>query len=392
MPENAIGTQQLKIRRWDWLLILGLTLAPMTGLRIWKIGPAEALVFIWCLRYIPRKAIRNSEILRFFMLFLGAMALGTVWGLILVPEEVVLSGWSTWIYMMFVAVGMYEGLRRNELAYNEKLCRTFADVAGVWNLALFILARAGIRSVLGAPLWYYHRYSAGGTNPHQIAIMMCGLTFLFAREFVQHRKMIWNLLMALVSAVILAATESSTAIMALALGLVIEVTVVVNNRMLGRARHTLLILIELVFAALILAVFYRLIYRYAYTWIANDANGLGRLRIFSNIQTTFAQSPIVGLGPGMHSRGSGGQLIEYHNTYLEVLAASGMVGMIALILFTVRLLKKVALDNTFLPVVAALYTYGLAGFAMRRLIYWGIIVFTYTICEQKTIQKGNLAP
>ena len=48
MPHKPIRVHHNKIRTWDWLLILGLTIAPMTGLRIWKIGPAEVLTFIWC--------------------------------------------------------------------------------------------------------------------------------------------------------------------------------------------------------------------------------------------------------------------------------------------------------------------------------------------------------
>ena len=31
------------IQRWDWLLLIGLCPAPMTGLRIWRMGPTEVL-------------------------------------------------------------------------------------------------------------------------------------------------------------------------------------------------------------------------------------------------------------------------------------------------------------------------------------------------------------
>ena len=31
----------------DWILLIGLSLAPMTGLRIWKIGPSEVLCLLW---------------------------------------------------------------------------------------------------------------------------------------------------------------------------------------------------------------------------------------------------------------------------------------------------------------------------------------------------------
>ena len=76
-------------------------------------------------------------------------------------------------------------------------------------------------------------------------------------------------------------------------------------------------------------------------------------------------------------------MIEYHNTYLEVLACSGLVGFFALVRFTLKLLGKIRGDSAFLPVVVAMYAYGLAGFGMRRLVYWGLIVMAYVICEAR---------
>jgi O-antigen ligase len=387
MRNSRVSISKIKIFRWDWLLIIGLILAPMTGLRIWKIGPAEVLVLIWCLKYIPRLKIHDTAILRFFGLFLGSMALGTIWGLFVAREEVVLSGWFTWIYMMFVSIGLYEGLRCNTFEYNERMLRTFAYLAALWNIVLYVLARAGRGTFLGAPLWYYHRYSAGGTNPHQIAIMMCGIFFILLREFILHRNMLFSVILMIASGTILLATESSTALLALVLGILIELYVAFNNRLFGAGRHFRVILVEGILTFLVLVVFYQLIARYAYDWIAGDTNGLGRLKIFSNIKNTFMLSPLVGLGPGMHSRGKVEELIEYHNTYLEVIAAAGMVGLYALAAFTVRLLKKIRADNTYLAVVVSMYAYGLAGFGMRRLLYWGIIVFIYVITEERTLAK-----
>ena len=373
--------QHNRIRAWDWLLILGLTLAPMTGLRIWKIGPAELLVLVWCLRYLPRRRVPNGALMRFFLLFYGAMAIGTMMGLFLTPEETDLSDWPTWLYLMLVSLCMYQGLRNNELVYNEKLLTRFATLATLLQLLLYIMADSGVRTVFGAPLWFYYRYSGGGTNPHQVAVMMCGLTFVFAREILNKRHLLWNLLLLIGSITVLLATQSSTGVMALAMGLFLEFLVYINRMAGGRRGRVFLILLEGLVCTLLMLVLYRLLYSYAYTWISNDSNGLGRLEIFANIKTTFEKDPFFGLGPGMHST-SGGRLIEYHNTYLEILAASGMVGASAFLIFTIRLLQKITRDTTFLPAIAAMYAYGFAGFAMRRLVYWGIVVFVLVICEQ----------
>ena len=73
------------------------------------------------------------------------------------------------------------------------------------------------------------------------------------------------------------------------------------------------------------------------------------------------------------------------------MAASGLVGLTAFLIFTVRLLRKMANDTTFLPAITAMYAYGFAGFAMRRLVYWGIVVFVLVICEQKSQQQMRLS-
>ncbi len=387
MLERKITIPKMKIRRWDWLLVIGLVLAPMTGLRIWKVGPAEVLVFLWCLKYIPKKKIHNSGILRFFGVFLGSMAIGTIWGLVVAREEVILSGWITWAYLAFVSIGIYTGLSLNSAEYTERLISTFVFVAALWNIPLYLYASAGGRSILGAPLWYYYRYSGGGTNPHQIAVLMCGMVFLSLKEVLERRRLLLNLGITAFGILILLRTESSTAVLSLAMGIVIEFFVVINRRIPGRARRFRFLLLEVVIALLVLVVFYRLIYRFAYNWIASDSNGLGRLSLAAQFERSFKASPIFGLGPGSHARRGTGELIEYHNTYLEILAATGIVGMVAFLRFTFLLLQKIKEDTLYLPMVVAMYGYGFAGFAMRRLIYWGLIVLVYVVCERKQKER-----
>jgi hypothetical protein len=40
---NCSIKRHLNIEKWDWLLIIGLVFAPMTSLRIGKVGPGEVL-------------------------------------------------------------------------------------------------------------------------------------------------------------------------------------------------------------------------------------------------------------------------------------------------------------------------------------------------------------
>lgn len=121
-------------------------------------------------------------------------------------------------------------------------------------------------------------------------------------------------------------------------------------------------------------------YSFFICWVSKDANGLGRFDIFSTFPNAYLKSPLVGLGPGVHGRDG---LIEFHNTYFEVLAASGLFGGIVFLLFSIRISKKAILaDWRLFIVIVSMYAYGLAGFAMRRLVFWGVISFIVTISDQ----------
>ena len=386
-PVMAKGRRPHKRPEWDDLLVLALVFAPMTGLRIWKIGPGEFFALLWALPFLPTRKLKKSPILRFFAVFLGSMAVGSVIGLVVARDELILSEWSTWLYLMIISLGLYRGLSLNTPERNEQLLLRFSTASAVWNILLFLYSYTGARSIFGAPLWYFYRYSAGGTNPHQIALVVCSLILVFTRELIYRRKMLWNILLIIGLVAILSATYSSTALMATAAGVMVSVVVVINRNAFGSRRHNGAILVELLLGLLVLVVFYQILYQYFYDWVASDSNGLGRFQIFSRIGKTFEKSPLFGLGPGTHSRDENGYLIEYHNTYLEVLAASGLVGVYALLAFTIRLLRKVSVDTTYLPVIVALYTFGLAGFGMRRLFYWGMITFIFVIAEQRKAKE-----
>ena len=172
--------RDIRIRPWDWLLIIGAVLAPMTGLRIWKIGPAEALCFLWSIKNLNIRSIKLNEFFRFFLLFLLGMFLGTLICITAAPEELTVSGWATWAFLAFTACRLLSEIRKNRLEYNEKLMDLICGLSVVWYLFLYVYSMTVSRTFLGAPLWYSsRRFSGGGTNPHQVAVLFCSIAFWF---------------------------------------------------------------------------------------------------------------------------------------------------------------------------------------------------------------------
>ena len=372
------NTESFKL--FDLLLVVGLTLSPMTAFRVWKVGPAEVLCLLWGIRYLFKRRFRKNDTISFFVPFLIILTLGFIYCSFIARNEASVNGLLTWLYLALIAISLYEGLSQKSLSYTEKLLRIFSTTAILWYFFLFLYSRTISPRFLGAPLWYASkRFSGGGTNPHQVAVMLCGLCFVFAREVMNRRRVYLNILFAGISIYLLYQTASSTGVMAIFLGFLICVYFLLVN-IFPKSRAPVAVILTLILALIGIFV-YRLLYSRFMSWVASDDNGLGRLNIFAEFPASFARSPIIGLGPGTHGRGG---VIEFHNTYLEIAAASGVLGFFVFLVYTVRIFKKILRgDWKLFPAVCAMYTYGLAGFAMRRLIYWGILMFVVVIAEKK---------
>ena len=391
---NDDMNQRLAIRPWDWLLIIGTILAPMTGLRIWKIGPAELLCFIWAIRYISIKKLKSDELVSFFVPYLVGMLFGTCICVFAAPAELRMGSWGTWIYLAFIACTVYKRIQSNTVEYNELVLDRICVFSAYWYGFLYVFSRVVSKSFLGAPLWYYTaRYSGGGTNPHQVAILLCIIAFWFTRQFFKGQEPLKNIVLFVLTVFLETETKSSTGLASIFLG-VFTIAVILTILQVNNKRTRVAIVFAEVCLGLIVAILFQgVIYDMVYEWVASDQNGLGRFYIWSSIKQMFVKSPIFGLGPGTHGISYDG-MKEFHNSYLEIYAASGVVGSIALLAFTWKLVKKIIKgDILLLPITVSVYVYSMAGFAFRRLAFWVPIAFIAAIAKQyceSDLESGEL--
>ena len=379
-----------KIRPIDWLLVVGAIMAPMTGLRVWKIGPAEVLCFIWCICRLHVRRIPVTPYVKFFGVFLSSMLIGTFICSFVAPNELsLLGGWATWIYLSFIACTLFDRLTTNELEYNLKLLDVICRGCVIWYLFLYIYSISISRSFWGAPLWYYSRYTGGATNPHQVAVMLCGVAFWFSRKILIHDKPLKNAVYFAVAVYLERLTDSSTGTASIFVGIFISVLLFTNLHVKNKRSRNAAFVLEVLIGLLIAIVFRDVIYSMLYEWVSEDSNGLGRFYIWSSFNNMFVKSPIFGLGPGNHALTAAGNMIEFHNGYLELYAATGAAGFIAFIVLTVWIYKQVMRgDSYLLPIIVCLYAYSMAGFAFRRLAYWIISIFVIVISIQME-EKNN---
>ncbi|MBQ1820389.1 MAG: O-antigen ligase family protein [Clostridia bacterium] len=376
--------EKIQLNKWDLLLVFGAVLSPMTGLRIWKIGPAEVLCLIWALRYVSMKRLVLDEHARFFILFLIGMFLGTLVCIVVAPEELNTEGWATWIYLAFISCVLLKRIRKNSLEYNIKLFDVICRLCVLWYLFLYGYSLLVGRVFLGAPLWYHNlRYSGGGTNPHQVAVMLCGIAFWFSGRALQGKSFLLNTLFFGITVYLETQTRSSTGLAAIFLASLVLLVIVTVQRVKHKRNRAIIITLEIAAGVLIAVIFYRVIYQMVYEWIADDSNGIGRFYIWSSFRNVLRKSPVFGLGPGEHTLTQLGELQELHNTYLEIYAASGLLGFFAFVILSIRVFRTVARGNlAMLPILISMYMYNFAGFSMRRLVYWVIITFVFVISEQ----------
>lgn len=364
-----------KIKSVDWLLILAFILAPMTGLRVWKVGPAEALCVLWSIsqfKHILTLRIKDSFI-AFWFPFLFAALIGSCIGEWFYPAESNINGMLVWLYLASVSLATYSGLKRKSHDQLATMLIMVCYGTVIWYFGLYIYSLLVSRYFVGARLWYGYRFTGGAANPHQIALLfsvvVLYLLFTLLEQMNNPKKWILVLYAGL-TFFLLYKTYSTTALAATVCGIVILCVTMVFKTTRARIVFALVIL-------LLIVVNGDKLYELFMAWVASDANGMGRFNLIAQFPTTFWKSPVFGLGPGTHAGG-----MEYHNTYLEVFATGGLVGFIFFLRYSVALFKNTYFTPGALAILSALYVYGLAGFGMRRLVYWIMISFIYCIADK----------
>lgn len=375
-----------KIKKLDYLLIIGVILAPMTSLRFWKVGPGEILVVTWCLF----NSYKNSRLkfsgyhFDFWILFLLSILIGTFFGLVIAPLQVLPSQLVTYIYLMLISLGTYIGVQDKTLSEIELIVEKISLYGIVWNLFLFIYSILISPQFLNASLWYgeQSRFSGGGTNPHQLAVFLSAIIFICYRNLLKKSgsKRWINLVLIIIGIYLAYQTASSTLNMALTITAFLALVQFIVSKFIYKDRFLISILL-IIIGLIIFVINFNSVFSILRVWIESDPNGLGRIEIFTSINDTLSKSPLFGLGPGTHAlQGTA----EYHNTYLEVIAMSGIVGLSIYYVYTIVTLKNMMIDTTLVLIILPLLLYGLAGFAMRRLVYWVILMLVISISEKKS--------
>ncbi len=379
---------------FDLLLIMGLVLAPMTELRIWKVGPSEMLCALWCARYV-RYFLSGGlkKILpAFWVPFILTLVAGTLFCMRFYPAESYgITGLFTWFFMMFLSLGVYSGLSRKSLADMLRILEMVSLITAAWYLFLLVYSRTISPTFLGAKLWYSNaRFTGGAANPHQISLLALGMMivsgYFIARVRISRKRRVTHLACIVFFIYILVLTRSATSWMALVTTAVLGAALVLLRGLRATKANRVAVAAWFTIGALVLTLGGVWLFTWFMDWVASDPNGMGRFELFSFITDPLRKNFLFGLGDGQHSNGGRS---EFHNSYLEIIAMTGVIGVIMFVVFSVRLYKSLRHDPYLLLIPCALYMFGMAGFGLRRLPFWALTSFILALADKIPTPKGE---
>lgn len=397
MELRTAGTR-CRIRFWDWILIVGLVLSPMNEFRIGKVGPGEALVLLWCIRYFWQMLTYKKNVVfsRFWLTFLPVISLGTAFCVMFYPNEGTPSGLFTYGFFAVVSLCIVVGLNTRPSAEIKRILYMMGIMACFWNMFLYYYSKHIDYYFFDATLWYRGvRFSGGANNPHQVATLLGSALFINIIHLVDRDCSLTDKILPLLAVgmglFVAMQTRSSTLTATIFATSILYFYYLLLKNLSSKSQKWAATSVLVILVSVLIGLFREKLFDYVFDFVESDANGLGRFEIFASISDSLRKNWLFGLGPGIHGLDG---TIEYHNAYLEILAMGGIIGLGVFIFFSSRLFPLLMTDPAILFAVIPLYAYGMGGFSMRRLSFWVVVSVTaaYSVRKKQEMASDSGAP
>lgn len=363
------------VSRSGWLVSCALAGMTFTELEVAGVNPAVVLL---APALIYRSRLRGSGYSRpAFQSFLSAsvilLALGAAHSLVLgVRVDGRLHGaLSFGLAAMTVWVsGLFAPPQLEIVAL--RACKMVVAV----QATLAMLAMAGQTAVAGVPLLFGgSRFKGLAENPNQLAIVL-----LIAVPVLCYgrRRLVWASMAVVPGLLSLSAGLAVSWATGAALGALAvfrATTELAKLRLLGA------LLVGLAVMPLLVGNPVRIAFEYAASIVGQgeDEDGNGRLPLNRHGVEAVLASPMVGLGPGMHSGVTGphegGQA---HSLPVDWLTQTGVIGALVLVRFLWRAVwRRCTTDPRSAFAAGAFTAYAFSGYALRHPIVWVLLLVLY---------------
>jgi O-antigen ligase len=375
-----------------WLGV-GLALTSATQLRLpgLPIGPGELILLGWMLAeavvLLQRGRVNAVLAVRGYALFWGlttlALALGSL-------ASVLHGTWRTDYARNLPALGLSAAASCLALLSPDGLTRWRTVVRAVLAtitpcmVALGLLAAAGRTNLGPLATLYELRFTGWAENPNQLALVCLPLPY-FGIEWLRSARGFWRrslvlcLLLGIVGVGL--ATLSDALMFSWGIATMLLVAYAWWHSLAGARRTTrtvafgVLILPAtiLVSVGVLMPTLERLVEERVQATYGNNSQGSDRVALWTNGIQAAIRSPLFGLGPGGYSgvtRPFDG--IEAHNSYIDWLDATGLVGLTLLagLLAWAGLSAMRAGDATAFVSLIAVCVFVMFHYVLRQPLFW----------------------
>ncbi|GAB3042064.1 hypothetical protein GCM10027286_00090 [Virgibacillus ainsalahensis] len=381
-----------KVNFWDIILIIGVIAAPMTTLRVGKIGISELFLFVWSFKILInlKFKIKINYFILFWFLFDIFLLMGLSYRYLnSIYTGSFLSESITFVFFNFIILAFSQYFR---LTSYDKLISVLKKIflyGFIVYFSLYIYSILVSQTLLGYPLWYFgERLSLLADNPHQLVfllgpLVLVGLFLLSintynnisvkAHVFVMIVLLLWMTM----------ETKSSTviAVFTMLVAYILFTSIRGGN---SPKKQILFLGMKIAFLVSLIMIFISPIIEGVIIFINSDVNGIGRIKLWWEGIGNIWASPIVGLGPGAHIN-VGNSFGEAHNTYIDIALRSGLLGMFVYVVLLGWSLYKTRKNVFATSIVLFFVLYGMAGYSIRRVTLWFFIMVVVYICKKRTI-------
>lgn len=389
----------MSVTRFVWTLwfTAALMLSTATELRLgnFPLGPGEMLLALWAgvtaLIVLLRGRMTRSRVTRavFFFWFTSFCLLLS--GAIMASSLGVTArgaGHDAMAFAFTAAVTLVY-LGRPEVEARTPYTLKMMVGLTVCVLAFLFVYGQFVSSTLGpVTLWYGPRFAGLSKNPNQLALLVCPVPFVALYFYMEARGLLqkaWYAAVGGATLVIGLATRSDALVVSWLAGAGMA-AFLIWTRMLGRVGRNHLkgamVYLGVPLVAVALGILYgpRVLQEVeqmsAEVYEAGD-QGSVRILLYTNGLRALSASPVVGLGPGAHSGGSGpfgGS--EAHNTFIDWSASTGVVGLAAYLFLVgwLALQARRAGQPVLFVAIAAALAYSFFHYVMRHPVFWFYLV------------------
>lgn len=365
------------MRKLDYLLVVAITVSPMNTLRFGQVGPAEIALLLWCVGAClnAKYPLDTGALGKAWIAFFCILVASTLHGVVVTPESTHPTGLITWAFLGLTCVITYAVVQGRSRAQAESLLSAVGTVSTLWFASLYVYSVLVAMTIFDVPLWYGGglRFSGGGDNPHQLAVLMAACTFINVRGLLRARgfgRGLWSLLLTAGALFLGYETLSSTLFLAIAVTGAVTLFCVLLDRFPSRSSRTAITTLAAMLLVIVAVLQWSRLVGLAEAFIDNDPNGRGRLTLWATFNDILGHVVLLGLGPGTHAEDG---RMEFHNSYLELAAMIGLPATVAALVAMIMAVRRLSREWTLMAIVLPLFVYALPGFAFRRPSFWLIL-------------------